>query len=123
MPRRVDQVQQILLTILCRVVQRHRVAFDRDATFAFNIHRIEQLILELAIGHAVARLNQAIGKRGLTVIDMGDDAKISNVFHGYSVGFQQASILSDQAKNRQAFFLPNSQFRILPSGILAQIRS
>src|SRR5436189_2155042 len=50
---------------------------DRDAAFAFEIHRIEQLILLVARVDRAGAVEQSIGKRGLAVIDMRDDAEIS----------------------------------------------
>ncbi len=83
---RVDQVEQILLAVLRCVVERDRVAFDCDAAFALNVHRVKHLIMEITIGNAFTSLNQAVRKRGLSVVDVRNNAEISNVFHGNSEG-------------------------------------
>ena len=82
-PWGVNQVQLILLTIRRDVVERHGVALDGDAAFPLDVHRIEHLIVKLTLGDTIARLNQSIGQRRLAVVDMGDDAEVPDVFHGY----------------------------------------
>jgi hypothetical protein len=51
--------------------------FDRDATFFFQVHRVEDLRGHLALRQRAGSLEQAVGQRGLAVVDMGDDAEIS----------------------------------------------
>src|SRR5947209_871287 len=53
--------------------------FDRDATLFLEVHRIEQLVLHLARRDRTGPVQQAIGKRRLPMIDMGDDAEIADV--------------------------------------------
>ena len=79
----VDQVELVRLTVFRRVVQRDRVAFDRDASFSLDVHRIEHLVVKLTLSHTATRLNQPVRQGGLSVIDVGDDAKIADVFHGF----------------------------------------
>ena len=88
MAGRIDQVQQILLAVFGFVGQRYGIAFDCDATFAFDIHRIEHLILKLTLCHTAASLNQSIRKRRLAVVNMSDNAEVSSVFHA-PIGFDQ----------------------------------
>ena len=50
---------------------------DRDPAFALQVHRIEQLILLIALVNRARALEQTIRQRGLAVIDVRDDAKIA----------------------------------------------
>ena len=86
MTRRIDQVQQVILSIRRTVIQRDRIAFYRNAPFPLDIHRIEHLIVKVPLGNAPASLNQPISKRRLAMIDMGDNAKISNMIHAMGFG-------------------------------------
>src|SRR5205085_3088986 len=43
----------------------------------FQVHRIEQLILLVALVDRAGAIEQSIGERGLAVIDMRDDAEVS----------------------------------------------
>jgi len=54
------------------------VRLDGDAALALEVHRIEELVLFIAFMDRARRLEQSIGERGLPVIDMRDDAKISS---------------------------------------------
>src|SRR5664279_3780880 len=53
------------------------MSLDRDPALAFQVHRVEQLILFVAFVNRARAVEQSIGQRGLAVIDMRDDAKIS----------------------------------------------
>ena len=50
---------------------------DRDPALAFQVHRIEQLILLLALMDRAGALEQSIRQRRLAVIDVRDDAEIA----------------------------------------------
>src|SRR5262245_10995717 len=52
---------------------------DRDATFAFEVHRIENLILHFPIGDRAGTMQQSIRQRCLAMIDVRDDAEIANM--------------------------------------------
>jgi hypothetical protein len=45
--------------------------------FAFQVHGIEQLLLHFAGGDGAGAVQQAVRKRCLPMINMGNDAKIS----------------------------------------------
>ncbi len=79
--RRIDQIQQIVLAVRGTVGERDRIALDRDPPFALDIHRVEHLVVELALRNATTSLDQPIGQSRLAMIDMGDDAKVPNMFH------------------------------------------
>ena len=61
--------------------QRYGIAFDGNAAFPFNIHIVKNLILKVSFIAYAGKLNEAVGKCGFAVVNMSDDAKVSNVFH------------------------------------------
>ena len=61
--------------------QGYGVAFDGNAAFPFDVHIVQDLILKVSFIAYAGKLNQAVGKRGFTVVNMSDDAKVSDVFH------------------------------------------
>ena len=75
--RRVDQIQAIGVAIFGLVMEANAFRLDGDAAFAFQVHGIENLRRHFALREAARHLNQTIGKCGLAVIDMRDDAEIS----------------------------------------------
>src|SRR5436190_6846192 len=79
MPWSIDQVQFVRFTILRLVIHRDRMSLDRDAAFPLQVHRIEQLVLHLPRGNRASAMQQPIAQRGLPMIDMGDNTKISDV--------------------------------------------
>jgi len=81
MPGRVDQVEQIRVPIAASVAQRHCLRLDRDAAFALQVHGVEDLTTHLPLGKPPAKLNDAIGKSGLAVIDVSDDGKVTDAMH------------------------------------------
>ena len=82
-PRRVRKIQLVFLPVLRRVTHRDRMRLDRDPAFAFEIHRIEQLILPLAVLDRAGALEQTIRERRLAVIDVRDDAEIARELDGH----------------------------------------
>ena len=76
MPGRVDQVQLIFLAVLGRKRHRNRMGLDRDSAFAFEVHRIEDLLAHLAFLHRAGLLEQPVRQRRLAVVDVRDDAEI-----------------------------------------------
>ena len=81
MAGRVDKIQLIILTIRRLIVERDRIALDRNAPFPLNIHRVEHLVMKLAQRHAATGLDQSIRQGQLAMIDVGNDAEIPDVSH------------------------------------------
>jgi hypothetical protein len=53
--------------------------FDGDTSFAFEVHRVQQLVLHLASRNGAGPMQEPVRKRRLPMVDMGDDAEISYV--------------------------------------------
>ena len=91
MPGRVDEVEHEPLAfgeLLAGVVVKDGDGgrFDGDAALAFQVHVIEHLVVELAFGDGAGAHQQAIGKRALAVVNVGDDGEIANLHYGSSLG-------------------------------------
>ena len=80
MARRVDEVELVILPVLCRIVQGNGARLDGDAALALQLHVIQKLGLHLALVHGLGTFQDAVGQGGLAVVDMGDDAEIADVF-------------------------------------------
>ena len=78
-PGRVDEVQDVLLAVVRRVVQADRVGLDRDAALALEVHRVEDLRFHLARLQRAGDLEKAIGQRRLAVVDVRDDREVADV--------------------------------------------
>ncbi len=81
MAGRIDEVQLVTLSVLRLVEQRDALRLDGDAALALQRHVVEHLRLHLAIRESAAHLDQAVGKRGLAVIHVGDDREIADLLH------------------------------------------
>ena len=79
MTRGVDEVELVGLPIIGGIVDANSLAFDGDAAFALDVHAVKQLGLHIAIRHGAGHLQNAVGERGLAMVDMGDDAEISDM--------------------------------------------
>ncbi|MNT67495.1 hypothetical protein D3C72_2056460 [compost metagenome] len=69
------------MAILRLIIQRHALRFNGDATLALQIHRIEHLRGHFTFGQATANLNDAVGQRRLTVVNVGNNGEISYMLH------------------------------------------
>ena len=83
-PRRVDQIQPVLVPVPRVVMQANAFRLDGDAALALQIHGVEHLRGHLALREGAGALEQAVGQRGFPVVDVCDDAEIPNVLgiHG-----------------------------------------
>src|SRR5947209_16416068 len=75
----IDEVQFVLFAIKCRVAHTHSLSFDGDALLTLQVHLVKGLLHQFAFGDRPCIFQQAIGKGGLAMIDMGDNAEISNM--------------------------------------------
>jgi len=81
MPGGVDEVQVVGLAVFGDIRQRDRLGLDGDAALALDRIGVEHLRLHLAGLEATAKLDDAIGQRGLAVVDVGDDGEVADVPH------------------------------------------
>ena len=58
-------------------MHRNRMRFDRNPAFSLQVHRIEELILSIALLDRAGALEQSIRQRRFAVIDVRDDAEIA----------------------------------------------
>ena len=63
------------------VGQANRLAFNGNSAFTFNIHGIENLVFKIPVRNNVRHLDKPVGQGGFAVIDMGDNAEISDILH------------------------------------------
>jgi hypothetical protein len=53
-----------------------------DAALALQVHVVENLVLELALGDGAGPHEEAVGERGLSVVDVGDDGEVTDLHSG-----------------------------------------
>ena len=54
----------------------HGLRFDGDAALLLDVHAVEEAVTHLALRNDAAQLQDAVGHRGLAVVDVCDDAEI-----------------------------------------------
>ena len=70
---RIDEIQLVVLAVRSTVRQRHALRLDRDTSFPFQIHRIENLLRHFSRLQPTAQLDKAICQRRFAMVDMGND--------------------------------------------------
>ena len=75
------EIVPVLNKIDLPAAEPDRMRLDRDATLALELHRVEDLLLHLALGEAAADLDQPVCQRGLAMIDVGDDREVADSLH------------------------------------------
>lgn len=68
MSRRVDEVQQIHLSIPCLIVYPRCLQLDGDTSLALDIQVVKQLLLHVTGLDRIGGLQQSVGKSALPVI-------------------------------------------------------
>ena len=76
----IDKVERIGLPLVV-VFHLDGVALDGDATLALKVHVVEHLVDEFLVVKRVGQFQEAVGQGRFAVVDMSDDAEISDVFH------------------------------------------
>jgi len=92
MTRRIEQVQGVIPAVLRAVWKRDGLALDRNPPFPLDIHVVEDLVLKVAVIDDAGELDQAIRQRRLPMVDMRDDAEISDRVHKPSTLFLEANL-------------------------------
>ena len=92
---RVDQVQLVGLAVE-RVVDGDGAGLDGDATLAFQVHVVEQLLAELALRDRPRLEQELVGQRALAMVNVCDDREVTDEFRvqrhkrGSKKGIRQA---------------------------------
>ena len=76
--RGIKKIQPVSMPIFGQILHRHGVRLNGDSPLPLQIHGVQQLILLIAIFDGAGHFEQSIGQRGLAVIDMRDNAKITS---------------------------------------------
>jgi len=63
------------------VLHADRLEFDGDATLLFEIHSVEMLRIHLSFFDRAGNLKKSIREGRFAMINVGDDAEVSNVVH------------------------------------------
>ncbi len=85
MARSIDQVELVVVAIVCLVDQPDRVGLDRNPALALEIHRIEDLLHHLALRKRARGFQQPVGERAFPMIDVRDDREIADEFPVHAV--------------------------------------
>jgi hypothetical protein len=61
------------------IIQRDGMHTDRNAAFAFEVHCVELLLAQITQRDRSRNFEQAIGERCLAVVDVRNNAEVSDV--------------------------------------------
>ena len=81
MSRSINQIELIHLPVTCFIVECGGLRFNGNAALFFDVHGIEHLRTHFAQIQTAAVLDKTVGKRRFTVVDVGNDGEISDIFH------------------------------------------
>src|SRR3984957_8444031 len=77
MARRIDEVE-FVLDAAQGVIDGDGMHADGDAAFAFEVHGVEELVLEIALGDGAGLEEELVREGAFAVIEVGDDGEIAN---------------------------------------------
>jgi hypothetical protein len=83
MSRCVDQVQDILLTILGGVVHAGRLQFNGNPPLSLKVHIVQHLSFHVPIADGPSGLQETIGQGGFPVVNVSNDGKVADPADGY----------------------------------------
>ena len=76
----VDQVELVVLPVVRVVGEGDGARLDRDAALPLELHIVEDLVLHVPLAHRLGEFEDAVGQRAFAMVDMRDDAEITDVF-------------------------------------------
>jgi hypothetical protein len=80
--RCINKIERVRLPVLCVVLHLDGVQFYRDTAFLLQIHIVQHLVdNEIALCDRAGLFEQAVRERGLSVVNVSDDAEISKLIH------------------------------------------
>ena len=79
---RIDQVEGIGVAVGGVVMDAHGVGLDGDPLLALELHRVEHLRLHQPLVDGLRHLEQPIRQRRLAVVDVRDDAEVTDALRG-----------------------------------------
>ena len=80
MARGIYKVQDIGNAVL-GVFHLDCMALDSDPPLAFQIHIVQQLLFFITFGNRTGKIQQSVGQGRLTMVYMGYDTEVADVFH------------------------------------------
>jgi hypothetical protein len=78
MTGRVNKIERILIAIRRSVGNSNSLTFYRYTPLTLNIHIVEYLVFKIAVVYKFGFLNKAVRERGFAVIDVRDNAKVTD---------------------------------------------
>lgn len=91
----IDKIEFEHLTGTARVGEHHSLALDGDAPLPLDVHIIQDLVTKLPVAHQARMLNQTVGQSGLPMIDMSNDAEVSDLLHSQWILVLQRNALRE----------------------------
>lgn len=81
------QVKDIFFALVF-IIDLDSMALNSNTLLSFEVHIIKYLVLHISLTDGIGRLQKPVGQGAFTVIDMGDDTKISDVLHVLQLRFE-----------------------------------
>ncbi len=78
MTGRIDKIQLVLQAIRGSIGNAHGLRLDCNAAFPFKVHLVKVLLPGFSLADNSRKLQNAVSQGGLAVINVGDNAKISD---------------------------------------------
>jgi hypothetical protein len=79
--RGVNKVESVYLAILGLILHLYSVTLDSNTLLALKVHIVKNLILHFTLIQRTCHLKQSVSKGTLAVVNVCNNAKISNILH------------------------------------------
>ena len=79
MPRSIDQIQLVLISVASAIVKADGVRLDSNSPLPLEVHGIEHLVGHFPFRKRARDFQHTVGQGGLAVVNMGDNRKVANV--------------------------------------------
>lgn len=74
----IDEVEIVFLTLV-HVLHLDGMALNGYSLLLLQVHVIEDLVLHIPVGKGLGEFQKTVGEGALAMVDMGDNAKITDI--------------------------------------------
>ncbi len=92
MSGRIDKIQFVLHTVV-NMIHLDGMTFNCDASFLFQFHIVEHLVAHFPVANGFCVNQHPVGQCTFPVVDVSNDAKITNLIHIYCFLFYYSEVI------------------------------
>ena len=76
----INQIEMVQLAISGSIIKPDSLRLNCNPALTFQFHIVQYLLLHLTIRQTPRHLDKTVSKRGLSMVNMGNNGKVTDIF-------------------------------------------